>query len=60
MVPDRYGRTTPLAGPSRIPYKCRRCRWAWRLDDLANKATLVTGRWAARAVWRDMRRRGEP
>ena len=34
-------------------------RWAWLLDDLANKATLITGRLAARAVWRDLRRRGE-
>jgi hypothetical protein len=34
-------------------------RWTWRLDDVVNKATIVTGRWAARAVFRDMRGRGE-
>lgn len=34
-------------------------RWAWRLDDAANRLTVVTGRWAARAVFRDLHRRGE-
>jgi hypothetical protein len=59
MVPDRYRRTDPLAGLSRIPYECRLCRWCWRLDAAANQLAVWTGRLAARAVFRDMRRRGE-
>jgi len=37
-------------------------RWLWRVDDVANQLTLVTGRWCAAAIRWDMRRRrrGEP
>jgi hypothetical protein len=45
--------------PSRLSLATITVRCLWRLDDAANRLTERTGRWAARAVFRDMRRRGE-
>ena len=49
-----------IAGGTAGVYVVGVVRWAWRLDAAANKVTEWTGRLAAAAVWRDMRRSGEP
>jgi hypothetical protein len=60
--PARHRPSTINPHPAATPGECGVngsefvVRWRWRLDDAANRLTVVTGRWAAAAINWELRR----